>query len=112
MVARFGLMHCVATNICVWIRTLVRESLKEINGHYHYYDKLAKSQQQSQQQSQKVIDGYESVSNAFLHHIVEAVAAAAGSDESFEGGNSAIFDIGIRHYTLLFKLTFKYFIPK
>ncbi|CAL4060218.1 unnamed protein product, partial [Meganyctiphanes norvegica] len=29
--ARFGLMHMVATNLCVWIRTLVRESLKEIN---------------------------------------------------------------------------------
>ncbi|RXG62264.1 hypothetical protein Avbf_03353 [Armadillidium vulgare] len=29
--ARFGLMHIVATNICVWVRTLVRESLKEIN---------------------------------------------------------------------------------
>ncbi|XP_057371829.1 uncharacterized protein LOC130692779 [Daphnia carinata] len=91
VIARFGLMHCVATNICVWIRTLVRESLKEINGHYHYYDKIAKSQQL--QQSQPVVDGYESVSNAFLHHIVEAVAAAAGSDESFEGGNSALFDI-------------------
>lgn len=24
-------MHMVATNVCVWIRTLVRESLKEIN---------------------------------------------------------------------------------
>ena len=24
-------MHIVATNMCVWIRTLVRESLKEIN---------------------------------------------------------------------------------
>ena len=30
-IARFGLMHMVATNVCVWIRTLVRESLKEIN---------------------------------------------------------------------------------
>uniref|UniRef100_A0A6A7FUC1 Otopetrin-2-like isoform X9 n=1 Tax=Hirondellea gigas TaxID=1518452 RepID=A0A6A7FUC1_9CRUS len=30
-VARFGLMHMVATNVCVWIRTLIRESLKEIN---------------------------------------------------------------------------------
>ncbi|ROT76114.1 hypothetical protein C7M84_005295 [Penaeus vannamei] len=29
--ARFGLMHIVATNLCVWVRTLVRESLKEIN---------------------------------------------------------------------------------
>lgn len=24
-------MHIVATNLCVWVRTLVRESLKEIN---------------------------------------------------------------------------------
>ncbi|XP_055713276.1 proton channel OtopLc isoform X4 [Phlebotomus papatasi] len=30
VLARFGLMHIVATNICVWIRTLVLESLKEI----------------------------------------------------------------------------------
>ncbi|XP_041972637.1 proton channel OtopLc-like isoform X4 [Aricia agestis] len=30
VIARFGLMHVVATNICVWIRTLVLESLKEI----------------------------------------------------------------------------------
>ncbi|KAF7989952.1 hypothetical protein HCN44_008626 [Aphidius gifuensis] len=30
MIARFGLMHVVATNICVWVKTLVFESLKEI----------------------------------------------------------------------------------
>ena len=33
-IARFGMMHCLATNVCVWVRTLVRESLKEINGHH------------------------------------------------------------------------------
>lgn len=32
--ARFGLMHVVATNICVWIRTLVLESLKEVTNYY------------------------------------------------------------------------------
>ncbi|XP_015124928.1 proton channel OtopLc isoform X2 [Diachasma alloeum] len=31
VIARFGLMHVVATNICVWVRTLVFESLKEIS---------------------------------------------------------------------------------
>lgn len=41
VIARFGLMHCLATNVCVWVRTLVRESLKEINGHYHHYDNKA-----------------------------------------------------------------------
>lgn len=30
MLARFGLMHIAATNLCVWIRTLVLEALKEI----------------------------------------------------------------------------------
>lgn len=30
VIARFGLMHVVATNLCVWIRTLVLESIKEI----------------------------------------------------------------------------------
>lgn len=34
VIARFGLMHVVATNICVWIRTLVLEYLKEITVHY------------------------------------------------------------------------------
>jgi hypothetical protein len=38
ILARFGLMHIVATNLCVWIRTLVLESIKEItnneNGKY------------------------------------------------------------------------------
>lgn len=32
--ARFGLMHICATNICVWIRTLVLESLKELTLYY------------------------------------------------------------------------------
>ncbi|XP_059489984.1 proton channel OtopLc isoform X2 [Neocloeon triangulifer] len=31
VISRFGLMHVVATNICVWIRTLVLESLKEVS---------------------------------------------------------------------------------
>ncbi|XP_048516741.1 uncharacterized protein LOC109540422 isoform X14 [Dendroctonus ponderosae] len=30
VIARFGLMHVVATNLCVWIRTLVLEYIKEI----------------------------------------------------------------------------------
>lgn len=34
VLARFGLMHVFATNICVWIRTLVLESLKEVTGYY------------------------------------------------------------------------------
>lgn len=34
VLARFGLMHICATNICVWIRTLVLESLKEITLYY------------------------------------------------------------------------------
>ncbi len=88
-------MHCVATNVCVWIRTLVRESLKEINGHYHHYDKSAKaSLHQQQQQFAGQPDSYDSASNALLHHLVEAVAAVAGSEETFEGGTSVFFDIG------------------
>lgn len=27
-------MHVVATNLCVWIRTLVLESIKEITKHH------------------------------------------------------------------------------
>ena len=28
LIARFGLMHLVATNICIWIRTLGKETLQ------------------------------------------------------------------------------------
>lgn len=35
VIARFGLMHVVATNICVWVRTLVLEYLKEITNYYN-----------------------------------------------------------------------------
>lgn len=41
MLARFGLMHICATNICVWIRTLVLESLKEITFYYQRRQALA-----------------------------------------------------------------------
>merc|ERR1719500_2297322 len=30
IMAKFGLMHLLATNCCIWIRTLVRESVREI----------------------------------------------------------------------------------
>ncbi|KRT80262.1 hypothetical protein AMK59_8058 [Oryctes borbonicus] len=42
VIARFGLMHVVATNICVWFRTLVIEYLKEITV-YHKKNALAES---------------------------------------------------------------------
>ncbi|CAG0913454.1 unnamed protein product [Notodromas monacha] len=34
VVARFGLMHVIATNICVWLRTIVREGLKDFTKYY------------------------------------------------------------------------------
>ncbi|XP_033210631.1 proton channel OtopLc isoform X6 [Belonocnema kinseyi] len=34
VIARFGLMHVVATNLCVWIRTLVLETLKDITVYH------------------------------------------------------------------------------
>ncbi|XP_044729806.1 proton channel OtopLc isoform X4 [Chrysoperla carnea] len=34
VIARFGLMHICATNLCVWIRTLVLEYLKEITTYH------------------------------------------------------------------------------
>ncbi|XP_022236618.1 otopetrin-1-like [Limulus polyphemus] len=33
VIARFGLMHLIATNLCVWIRTLGKETLHEITRH-------------------------------------------------------------------------------
>ncbi|XP_064608245.1 proton channel OtopLc-like isoform X2 [Liolophura sinensis] len=34
-IARFGLMHMVATNICVWLDTIVTETLHQIHSHAH-----------------------------------------------------------------------------
>ena len=31
--SRFGLAHVVAANLCVWIRTLVKECIREITMH-------------------------------------------------------------------------------
>ena len=35
LLARLGLMHLVATNVCTWIRTLGKETVAELNGHGH-----------------------------------------------------------------------------
>lgn len=37
-IARFGLMHMVATNICVWLDTIVTETLHQIHSHGHSND--------------------------------------------------------------------------
>jgi hypothetical protein len=29
-IARFGMMHVIATNMCIWMRTLAKECTKEI----------------------------------------------------------------------------------
>ena len=89
-IARFGLMHCLATNVAVWIRTLVRESLKEINGHYHHYEK----NHGSQHHSAPAVAVVTTKSDAFLHQVAEALASVAGS-----GDESSVLDFGILcHY--------------
>ncbi len=90
-------MHCLATNVAVWVRTLVRESLKEINGHYPYYQN-----QQPSASLTKGADGYTtstSVSDAFLQQMAEVVAAVANE----EGGSS--FELSIIAITLNLKFT-------
>ena len=65
-------MHCLATNVAVWVRTLIRESLKEINGHHPHDESKSASPLKAT-----------TVSDAFLRHMVEAVAG----DEN--GGTSS-----------------------
>ncbi|KAK9873107.1 hypothetical protein WA026_020836 [Henosepilachna vigintioctopunctata] len=43
VIARFGLMHVVATNLCVWIRTLVMEYIKEITIYHQKLINLSQS---------------------------------------------------------------------
>ena len=40
VLARFGLMHMAATNICVWFRSIVVETLHEIHHHHVAHDDL------------------------------------------------------------------------
>ncbi|KAI9561301.1 hypothetical protein GHT06_012257 [Daphnia sinensis] len=101
-IARFGLMHCLATNVCVWIRTLVRESLKEINHHYDHHPNDAEKLHMTHQQhvasssaaavavaAQHQASAAAADTQAFLHHVAEAVAAAVGSEED---GSASVYE--------------------
>ena len=35
--ARFGLMHMIATNVCVWLRTVATETISDIHQHSSIY---------------------------------------------------------------------------
>lgn len=86
--ARFGLMHCLATNVCVWVRTLVRESLKEINGHYHHYEKSHLHQVAQQQQAVAAEQAAQlgnlaaAASETLFQHVSAAVAGGLELDDS------------------------------
>ena len=40
--ARFGLMHIVATNICVWIRTVFKVIIKQSNSDQSFLESIIK----------------------------------------------------------------------
>lgn len=97
-------MHCLATNVCVWIRTLVRESLKEINHHYDHHPNDAEKLHMTQQQhvasssaaavvaaAQQQASAAAADTQAFLHHVAEVVAAAVGSEED---GSASVYEFG------------------
>ncbi len=72
-------MHCLATNVCVWVRTLVRESLKEINSYAPYYEKT----------KAQVKLSAPTASDKIIHHIAEAVAVAVSNNEDTSEGVSS-----------------------
>ncbi|XP_037934932.1 proton channel OtopLc isoform X2 [Teleopsis dalmanni] len=73
VIARFGLMHVVATNICVWIRTLVKESLLEIT-IYH--------QRRGPEPEDSPIS--QSIRQHALRHAGTVLRTHAGPNEEFE----------------------------
>ncbi|KAL5276843.1 OTOP3 family protein [Megaselia abdita] len=73
VIARFGLMHVVATNLCVWIRTLVKESLHEIT-RYH--------QNRGPDPEDSVI--LESIRKHTLRHASHVLGTHAGPNSEFE----------------------------
>ena len=36
--ARFGLMHLVGTNLCMWLNTIIEESKHEIDHYLHEHN--------------------------------------------------------------------------
>jgi hypothetical protein len=36
--ARFALMHCIASSLCFWIWTILRETLESLNSYAEYDD--------------------------------------------------------------------------
>ena len=46
IIAKFGLMHLIATNCCIWIRTLVKESVREITESVEFEDLVSKETRQ------------------------------------------------------------------
>ncbi|XP_028896007.1 proton channel OtopLc isoform X4 [Zeugodacus cucurbitae] len=73
VIARFGLMHVVATNICVWIRTLVKESLLEIT-LYH----------QRGEPDPEASSIAKSIRQHALRHAGTVLRTHAGPNEEFE----------------------------
>lgn len=73
VIARFGLMHVVATNICVWIRTLVKESLLEIT-LYH----------QRGEPDPEATSIAKSIRQHALRHAGTVLRTHAGPNEEFE----------------------------
>ena len=43
LIARFGFMHLVATNLCLWIRTIIWESANEWIHHIYQQHKAAEN---------------------------------------------------------------------
>ncbi|XP_017491820.1 PREDICTED: uncharacterized protein LOC108379958, partial [Rhagoletis zephyria] len=73
VIARFGLMHVVATNICVWIRTLVKESLLEITLHH-----------QRREPDPDASSIAQSIRQHALRHAGTVLRTHAGPNEQFE----------------------------
>jgi len=86
--ARFGLMHMVATNLCVWMRTLCKESIKEIALY-----RVDRGQGVSE--DYMILQGYNILRRKFgedsfwvngpYHAIMKAITGATGPIEDYSG---------------------------
>ncbi|KAK4886594.1 hypothetical protein RN001_002865 [Aquatica leii] len=83
VIARFGLMHVVATNICVWIRTVVIEYLKEIT---IYHKSLNSTAQEGilavVDDSANVINGSNSLDTSFMQALVSYFNITSNNTEN------------------------------
>jgi hypothetical protein len=59
VLARFALMHCIASSLCFWIWTILRETLDSLNSYAKYDDYSAEEEDDDDDDRSQAADMFE-----------------------------------------------------